>query len=146
MKLVRQVMTADLERTGSFVTLFHARLDVASRRLSYVDAGHGHVFVLRENGAVEEMRQGGPPLGVPTEEEYQEGAVALHPGDSLVIYSDGLAEVRPKAPLDRRAVARQVGREKTASAMVERLIALAALTGPPPDDLTVLVLRCSSNH
>ncbi|MEP7187828.1 MAG: response regulator, partial [Roseiflexaceae bacterium] len=36
---------ADLIRAGSFVTLFHAQLDIARRRLDYIDAGHGHVFI-----------------------------------------------------------------------------------------------------
>src|SRR5205823_2782322 len=33
------------EDEGFFVTLFHARLDLASGRLRYVDAGHGHVAI-----------------------------------------------------------------------------------------------------
>jgi sigma-B regulation protein RsbU (phosphoserine phosphatase) len=145
LELVQQAMLADLERTDSFVTLFHARLDVPSRSLSYADAGHGHVFVLRDTGAVETLTQGGPPLGVPIKQPYQEGVTTLQPGDSLVVYSDGLVEARPEAPLDRRAIADRVRSSPNASAMVQRLVDLVALTGPPADDLTVVVLRCHSH-
>jgi FixJ family two-component response regulator len=143
LELMRQAMAIDLERTSSFITLFHARLDLASRRLSYVDAGHGHAFVLRNNGGVEELPQGGPPLGILGNEEYQEGSVTLHPGESLVVYSDGLVEAQPHAPLDRRALAGHLSGVVTAAAMVERLVGVAATSGPPLDDLTVVVLRSS---
>lgn len=143
LELIRQTMAMDFERTSSFVTLFHARLTLASRRLSYIDAGHGHAFVLRDNGTAEELPRGGPPLGVSVDQEFQEGTVTLYPGDSLIIYSDGLVEARPQAPLDRRALADQLRGVTQPSAMVDRLVDLAAMPGPPPDDLTVVVLRCN---
>jgi hypothetical protein len=34
----------------------------------------------------------------------------------------------------------------SATNMVEQLVEAAALTGPPPDDLTVVVLRCYDEH
>jgi phosphoserine phosphatase RsbU/P len=141
LELMRLAMATDLERTSSFVTLFHARLEVASRRLSYVDAGHGHAFLLRDNGTAEELPLGGPPLGVLASEAYQEGTVTLGPADAVVVYSDGLVE--GEAPLDRRALVDQLRGVTKAAAMVERLTELAAASGPPQDDLTVVVLRSS---
>jgi phosphoserine phosphatase RsbU/P len=142
LNLLRLAMAADLERTGSFVTLFHARLDVSSRSVRYVDAGHGHVFVLRDDGTVERLESSGPPVGVGFHEPDQENVIALRPGDSLVVYSDGLVEVRPDAPLDPDAVADELRAAPSAAAMVERSLQLAAPAGPPADDLTVVVLRC----
>jgi serine phosphatase RsbU (regulator of sigma subunit) len=142
LNLLRLAMAADLERTGSFVTLFHARLEVSSRTVRYVDAGHGHVFVLRDNGTVERLESSGPPVGVGFPEPDQENWISLYPGDSLVVYSDGLVEVRPDAPLDPDAVADELRAAPSAAAMVERSLQLAAPAGPPADDLTVVVLRC----
>jgi len=142
LKLLRLAMAADLERTGSFVTLFHARLNLSSRTVRYVDAGHGHVFVLREKGTVERLEVVGPPLGLAVHEPDRENMITLHPGDSLVVYSDGLVDVRPDAPLDPEAVADELRAAPSAAAMVERSLQLAAPSGPPADDLTVVVLRC----
>jgi sigma-B regulation protein RsbU (phosphoserine phosphatase) len=49
---------------GKFVTLFYAVLDVASRRLIYVNAGHVPPVILRQNGEIELMEEGGVPLGL----------------------------------------------------------------------------------
>jgi serine phosphatase RsbU (regulator of sigma subunit) len=144
LELVRQSLAADFERTSSFITLVHAKLDVASRRLTYVDAGHGHAFVRRASGAVEILHRGGPPLGVPAPQAYEEGSATLHRGDALVIYSDGLLEARGQERLDRHTLANQLKSAPTAAAMVERLVDFAQLSGPPPDDLTVVVLRCGT--
>jgi len=143
LELVHQAMATDLDRTNSFVTLFHAKLDVCSRQLTYVDAGHGHVFVLRANAASEGLPCGGFPLGIQEAQKYQEGVINFHPGDCLVIYSDGLVEARPDVRLQPAVLAEQLQGAASAAAMVERLVDLAAVPGPPADDLTVVVLRCS---
>ena len=84
----------------------------------------------------------GLPLGVSLGEPYREGTLALAPGDALVVYSDGLLDARPDVMLDPPAISARLAGAQSAQAMVDRLITMAALTGPPPDDLTVVVLRC----
>ncbi|MBV9280053.1 MAG: SpoIIE family protein phosphatase [Chloroflexi bacterium] len=132
----------DLDRSDSFVTLFHTQLVAAERRLLYVDAGHGYAFLRRSDGSVERLRRGGLPLGIMQEERYDEGCVDLRAGDTVVVYSDGLAEARADRTLDMPAVAQAVEGAATAAEMVDRLIALAGCAGECPDDLTVMVLRC----
>src|SRR5262249_35911091 len=132
----------DFERSGTFVTLFHAHLDVDARCLSYVDAGHGHVIVRRADGTCEGLLGGGLPLGIFPDQVYREGSTTLEPGDALVVYSDGLVDARANSMLERDEIAEQLGGASSASEMVGRLMDLAALSGrPPPDDLTVVVLR-----
>lgn len=141
----RQVLHGDLERAGAFVTLFHAQLDAREARLRYVDAGHRHALVRRADGQVEELAQGGRPLGLTLRRPYVEGALHLRPGDALLVYSDGLLELPPAgaalaadAP-DIPALMACLSGAGSAAEMVESLLALA--TGPPPDDLTILALR-----
>ena len=141
--LLRRALEPDLERTGSFVTLFHARLEVAARHLAYADAGHGHVFVLRADGALELLPLRGMPVGFPIRQRYEEGVVDFRPGDALVIYSDGLVEARPGEEVEPSTLAARLRGTASAVEMVERLVASVALTGPPADDLTVVVLRCT---
>lgn len=142
-ELTAGALQSDFERSGSFVTLFHAQLDVAARTLTYVDAGHGHGFVRRADGTCEALRSGGLPLGILPDQTYEQRSIGMGPGDALVVYSDGLVEARSDGELDRSAIAAHV--ETTASALeiVDRLVGLADLSGAPPDDdLTVVVLRC----
>jgi phosphoserine phosphatase RsbU/P len=142
LQLAERALRVDLENSDRFVTLFHARLDTASRTMSYVDCGHGHAFLRRADGRVEELLPRGLPLGVPSRERYEEGAVTFAAGDTLVLYSDGLIDAQPDPPPDRHELAARIAGASSAREMVDILTAIPSLTGPPPDDLTVLVVRC----
>ena len=134
-------LDGDLARSGSFVTLFHAQLDVTTGVLQYVDAGHGQVFLRRANGDVELLKPWGLPLGVLSTERYREGTATLAAGDLLVIYSDGLSEARPDLFKDPATVAAQVSGDDSAAATAQALVDLATGAGQLPDDLTVVVVR-----
>jgi PAS domain S-box-containing protein len=142
MQQAEYALRHDLENSESFVTLFHGRLDSVNRTMTYVDCGHGHVFLRRADGTVEELLPRGLPLGVPSRESYQEGAITFEQGDVLVIYSDGLIDARPELELNSRVLGDHLEGATSSLEMVERLTSLPALDGPPPDDLTVLVVRC----
>lgn len=144
-EMAELALRSDLENSESFVTLFHAQLNVATRRLTYVDCGHGLVFLRRVDGTVEELPTRGLPLGVATGETYQEGAFTFARGDTLVLYSDGLIEAWPERTLDNRILAGQMGGGGNALAMMERLAAVSGQSGPPSDDLTMLLLRCTGD-
>jgi sigma-B regulation protein RsbU (phosphoserine phosphatase) len=146
LQLAERALRMDLENADSFVTIFHAELNVADRTLTYVDCGHGHVFLRRCDGRVEELQPRGLPLGIPSDECCQEGMLTFEQGDSLVLYSDGLIDARPDLKLSSRILADQLGGTASAQEMVNRLVALPALDGPPPDDLTVLVVYCNGNE
>jgi len=146
LQLAELALRPDLENSDSFVTIFHAQLNVADRTLIYVDCGHGHVFLRRCDGRVEELHPRGLPLGIPSNERFQEGILTFERGDSLVLYSDGLIDARPDLELSSRILADQLDGTTSAQEMVNRLIALPALDGPPPDDLTVLVVYCNGNE
>lgn len=141
-KRVAATLESDLEISGRFITTLMAQLDVATRRLTYVDAGHGLAFVRRANGAVEPLGPRGLPLGVFSTESYIEGSVVLEPGDAFVMYSDGLIDACPELVLNHQAISTRLDGAGNAAEVVARLIDLALIAGPPPDDLTVVVLRC----
>src|SRR5439155_11945641 len=72
LSLAQRALLLDFERNSRFVTLFHARLDAANRSLCYADAGHGHAFIRRTSGAVEELPALGMPLGAFADEDFEE--------------------------------------------------------------------------
>jgi serine phosphatase RsbU (regulator of sigma subunit) len=136
------VLATDLTRSGAFVTLFHAQLELATGRLRYVDAGHGYVRLCRSDGRIEHLPGKGLPLGVLDEEVYEEGVVTMEQGDVLLIYSDGLTEARPDLFGTESSVkiAHPWGRGPAID-IAQYLIDGATSAGPLPDDLTVGVLR-----
>ncbi len=77
---------------GKYITFFFARLDPATGRLLYVNAGHNPPLLLRADGRLETLRDGGMALGFFDTVSYDLGQAELQPGDSLVIYSDGVTE------------------------------------------------------
>ena len=141
MQTAAAVLATDLDRSGAFVTIFHAQLDVATGMLRYVDAGHGHMFVLRADETITELSTWALPLGVSRDEEFPEGSVRLEPGDVLVIYSDGLTEAQPDLLGSRSKLAAHAAGATDALEIVDRLVELATVAGALPDDLTIVALR-----
>ena len=143
LRLAEIALLPDLENSESFVTLFHAQLNAANRSLKFVDCGHGYAFLRRENGAVEGLSPRGLPLGVQGQKTYHEGTVSFAKGDTLVLYSDGLIDARPELALNNPALARELNGVASAREMVGRLIGLTEQQEQLPDDVTVLVARCT---
>jgi sigma-B regulation protein RsbU (phosphoserine phosphatase) len=83
--------TADNE---VFVTAFYGIYDPVERRFSYSSAGHNPPQLKRCSQArVDSLEEvGGPPLGLFKDVKYAQANVTLRPGDSLVLYTDGVTE------------------------------------------------------
>jgi sigma-B regulation protein RsbU (phosphoserine phosphatase) len=80
---------------SKFATLFYAEWTPAEKRLRYVNAGH-NAPVLLKNGHGQRLDLGGMPLGMFPAAEFGTGVVCLEPGDTLVLYSDGITEAVSK--------------------------------------------------
>jgi sigma-B regulation protein RsbU (phosphoserine phosphatase) len=131
----------DLVRSGSFVTVFHAQIDFAAKRLSYSDAGHGFAMFRRATGAFRPLPHMGLPLGVAEDERYREESIRLEPGDLLVVYSDGLTQARPDLLADQSAFGDILDPACSAAELADRCIELGRERGPLADDLTIAVVR-----
>jgi serine phosphatase RsbU (regulator of sigma subunit)/pSer/pThr/pTyr-binding forkhead associated (FHA) protein len=77
---------------GKFITFFGARLEPKTGQLKYVNAGHNPPMLLRANGDLETLREGGMVLGLFEDVEFDEGTAELRSGDVLLIFSDGVTE------------------------------------------------------
>lgn len=143
LRLAGKALLPDLENSDSFVTLFHAQLNAKEHRLAFVDCGHGLVFVRRADGTVKRLTPRGLPLGVPGQKRYREGNVSFAPGDTLVLYSDGLIDARPELELNDRILAGELRGANHAQEMLDRLIGIPGAIDLLPDDMTVLVAHCT---
>jgi len=81
--------------TGTFVTAFIARLDAASGRMHYVSCGHNPPYIFRNaDGKItaELLQQSGTAFGLRFDMEYRVHRLDLKPGETVLIYSDGITE------------------------------------------------------
>jgi serine phosphatase RsbU (regulator of sigma subunit) len=80
-----------------FTTTFLAEYDPASRRLTYVNAGHNPPMLRRKNGNIERLTEGGLPLGIIEGATYKSDSTAIAAGDWLAIFTDGVTEAENTA-------------------------------------------------
>jgi NarL family two-component system response regulator LiaR len=81
-----------------FVTVFYGILDPVSGELTYCNAGHNPPYLLsaRDGGTIQELGNTGIPLGIFEETTWQQNAVQLAPGDTAVLYTDGITEAQDR--------------------------------------------------
>ncbi len=77
---------------SEFVTLFVGLIDGHTGRLAYVNAGHEYPFLIRREGRLERLTEGGLMLGAFPDIRYTEAVVHLDPGDALFLFTDGLTD------------------------------------------------------
>ena len=75
-----------------FITLFFAACDPATGRVMYVNAGHMPALLRRRVGTFERLTGGGVALGMFDHSKYETHEARMEPGDTLVLYSDGVTE------------------------------------------------------
>lgn len=93
-------MNRDLCRVSQpapLASLFLARLDPATGQLDYCSAGHPPALLLRADGQLELLSEGGPLLGAVPAASFASGRVEVRHGDVLLAYSDGILESRNNA-------------------------------------------------
>jgi phosphoserine phosphatase RsbU/P len=142
--IARQLI--DLE---SFVTLCYARIDGARRRLDFVDCGHTGIVLRRGATGDSEVLHGvNLPLGVRQGELYEQSSAAIEPGDSLLLFSDGVTEARSHGGelfgVDRLAACVRDHRGGEPQALVDAVrSAVLAFTGSDrlADDLTSVAIH-----
>jgi phosphoserine phosphatase RsbU/P len=132
------------------ITMLYATLDIACGRLQLANAGHNYPVLI--NGRVAEVEVTGLPLCVDSESDYEEIDTHIAPGETVVLYTDGVVE------------AVNDGEELYGYERLERLLEeherlrprslLAALlqeqrawsNGQQSDDVTVVIIRRRLSH
>jgi len=131
---------------SKFVTLFVGRLDTETGIIEYANAGHTPPLWVRQKG-VEEVADTDVLLGVVTRAVYRNRTLELAPGDSLVLFTDGLTEAENADGEDLQSTefARRLATMHGAAAeeitqAVEQLITQHTAEMPLADDVTLVVV------
>ncbi|MFG2359175.1 SpoIIE family protein phosphatase [Streptomyces sp. NPDC048521] len=128
---------------NQIATCVYAVHDPNEGRLVYASAGHLPILVRDESGTVSRADEPtGPPLGTGGW-IHTSGSIALGPGATAVLYTDGLVE-RRDADLDEGIAALAgalAGATGTPQVVCDRLVRSAGVTADHDDDVAVLVLQ-----
>lgn len=149
-QIIRKVNYLLWESTADsqFVTAVYGVLDTTSGRFTYTNAGHNPPLLFRVDGGVVELDRGGPALGVFDNADYEEAIVDLLPGDSLLLYTDGVIEAANedskefgvKRLQQTVTVTNELSAFKTVRAILDATRAFSG-TDSFADDFTLVVIK-----
>lgn len=141
----------DLCRMASataLASLFLAKVDPIRGELEYCSAGHPAALLLRANGELESLTQGGLLLGVAGGASYVRGSVRLNAGDSLLVYSDGIIESLNEKDEEFGSARLESELRRTQSSSADTMLFSVlgavqdfAAVRPLVDDMSLLVVR-----
>jgi serine phosphatase RsbU (regulator of sigma subunit) len=141
----------DLARLSSIAplsSLFVARVNTDLETLNYCNAGHPPALLLRANGSLESLSDGGPVLGVVPAASFDCGVVQINPDDALLICSDGILESFDQAEQEfgNRRLEDEFRRAQGGSAEAMLFSVLGAVqdfAAPRPltDDMTLVLIK-----
>lgn len=131
-----------------FVTAFYGVLDEQRRILTYCNAGHNPVILIRADGSALRLETGGLILGAFSDSVYWENFVQILPDDLLLLYTDGVTEIyneqEEEYGVDRLQSLATLNRHRSAkeiTSLVKDQILDFAADKTPQDDFTLVVLK-----
>lgn len=134
---------------GKFITFFWGVLETESRRFRYVNAGHNPPMLIRKNGTVQKLEEGGLILGImKSVAAYQEGFTDFDQGDVLLMYTDGVSEAMnpdsvdfSEEALEQVAKANRHLSAKDIIGKIRQALEVHTKGSPQSDDITLFVLK-----
>ena len=147
----------DATPSNRYATFFYGQYRRDARLFRYVNAGHNPPIVLRrvKNGTTHIIRleAGGPVIGLFPNAPYQEGSLAMEPGDIFVGFTDGISEAMNRQDEEwgeeRLIPAVAANADRSAAEMIPSLMAEADrfVSGAPQhDDMTLVVMKMSEDE
>jgi steroid delta-isomerase-like uncharacterized protein len=130
-----------------FATVLYATLS-CDGRLTYCNAGHNPPLLFGSRGLRRRLESGGLIVGAFQEATFEEETMQLDPGDTLVVFSDGISEALnadgEEFGEDRLISCLDANRELTPAGLLECVLEKVRVfraEAAQNDDLTVLILR-----
>lgn len=137
---VADVLDRDLATTSMIATAFAGMLYRREHALTWVDAGHGLAVVVSSDGTARWLQGDDLPLGVTADYTWRQHHVALAPGDTVAVFSDGLLDLVGGGADALPYLAELVRRAGSPAEIVVQVQGLTEI-GIAGDDVTVVALR-----
>lgn len=122
---LNQKLTEECRKLSSFVSLFYAVLDLSKDRLIYSSAGHEPPMLLGKE-ELHQLIEADLLMGIDKEKLYSENTIEIHPGDVLVMFTDGIVETlnSQDKEFSRKNLVKVVEENKnlSSSEMVQKLL------------------------
>ena len=137
-------------RADLFVSVFYGILDSTAGTLTYCNAGHNPPYLVsaKNNIEVQRLTRTGIVLGVLEDATWEQRTIQLHPGDSLVLYTDGVTDAENGQGdfFGEHRLAEMVlaHRERSTQEMRDALMSeIHKFVGDAPqfDDITLMILK-----
>jgi hypothetical protein len=120
-------------------------LELTTGRIRWANAGHLPVFVAAADGVVRSLDEPNAPLmGVPFAFDIREYEASLRPGDTVLLYTDGLVERRTQSidtGMDRLAEVFRAAVELDTEEAGDRILAKMLGSDEHDDDVCLLLCR-----
>lgn len=143
-------LTCANTRGGSkFITFFWGILNSQGKQFRYSNAGHNPPYLIRHNGKIEKLEEGGLILGIfKTLKPYSEAFVTLSSGDVLIMYTDGISEAMNASgdqfTEERLEAILKDSTHLTTKEIIQRVqeeLEKHTQSTPQSDDITMLVVK-----
>ena len=136
-------------KTQMFVTVFYGILNIRTGLLRFSNAGHTSPYLLGKDGAVRQLEiTGNFVIGALAGTNYSSKELHLRPGESIVLYTDGVTEamnpIEEQFSEARLADCLTVCDQLSSREIVQNVIGTVtefAKDGAQYDDITVLALK-----
>lgn len=84
---------------GEFATAFFCIIDPKDGKLTWTRCGHNPPLLRRVDGSIEQIESAATlPLGITDDLEFEADSCTMHPGDTLILYTDGITEATANRP------------------------------------------------
>ncbi|MGQ9844471.1 MAG: SpoIIE family protein phosphatase [Spirochaetota bacterium] len=147
-KAINDALSADFA-VDKFATLFFMIYDRSTHELAFSNAGHGPLFCYRSAlNACTLTKLDGVPIGIMEDVDYKQAKVPLNVGDIVVLYTDGVTEMRnsnkeeygQKRLKDLIIANKHLNAKEMADLIVQDVDNFRGEV-PPHDDMTLLILK-----
>jgi phosphoserine phosphatase RsbU/P len=139
----------DASPSNRYATFFYGVYDPATREFVYVNGGHNAPMVFRGDQVLR-LEEGGPVVGLFGPAQYQQASIQMDPGDTLVMFTDGISETMNAAEdefeEDRLIAAVRASSASSPEQIIDRIVESCdafAAGAPQHDDMTLVVARVS---